>query len=260
MIAPRALNPHALGPLPGPLTYLPETDSTNTQARLGALAGAPWGSVWVAEAQTAGRGRDGRQWQTFPYDSLAFSILLPALPPTLPLVASLSVVRAVKAVTGRGLQIKWPNDLRRQGLKVGGILTEGFRQPQPGLVVGIGLNINPPATTPEGLEFHYTTLGTGLPQPLPREEVLAAIINQLWADSQVLVQQGFGAFYDDYVAACDSLGQTVTWRTATHQVSGLAAGLDASGALSLRQPDGTVVLCRAGDIIQPGPDGEGAPR
>src|SRR6516162_448879 len=121
-----------------------ETGSTNADLLARAGAGAADGLVLVAEAQTAARGRQGRQWTSPPRAALTFSVLLrprgvpPALLGWVPLLAGVAAAAAVHSVAGVETALKWPNDVLADGGKLGGILAE---QSGPAVVVGIGINV-----------------------------------------------------------------------------------------------------------------------
>src|ERR1700744_3582851 len=113
--------------LGAPLVLLAETSSTNDLATRAAREGAPHGATWVAERQTAGRGRRGHSWISPPGEGLLFSVLLripcaPARIPPIALVAGLAVRDAVAAASGAPVAIKWPNDVLVGSRKVAGIL------------------------------------------------------------------------------------------------------------------------------------------
>ena len=113
------------------------TDSTNERAKELAAAGAPHGTLVTADEQTAGRGRQGREWTAPPRSAVLMSVVLRELDELLPLAAAIAVADAVQA----GATIKWPNDVWIDGRKVAGILVEG--RPQEGwAVLGVGLNVS----------------------------------------------------------------------------------------------------------------------
>lgn len=152
------------------IRYFPQVDSTNTRARALARAGAPEGTVVIAETQTAGRGRRNNRWESQPGLGIWMTILLRPRIPLVPLqeaagftmLAAMSVVRAVEHVCGLSPRIKWPNDVLIGERKVCGILAEAggssnARYMNPGtgevargpgmgnaryILVGIGLNVN----------------------------------------------------------------------------------------------------------------------
>ncbi len=133
----------------GNIQHFEEIDSTNKFAKKIANEGCAHGTVVVADRQTMGRGRIGREWQSDTSDGLWFTIVLrPDLEPeniqVITLAASVAVVEAIKETEGIVCGIKWPNDIILDGKKLGGILTE--LSAEPGhvnyIVVGIGINAN----------------------------------------------------------------------------------------------------------------------
>src|SRR5271165_3331461 len=127
------------------LTVAASTGSTNEDLLAAARAGAPAGSVLVAEEQTRGRGRLDRMWQSQPGAALTFSVLLRpvAVPPAgrgwLPLLAGVAVAAGLGAQAGLEVSLKWPNDVLAGQAKLAGILAE---QTGNAIVVGIGLNVS----------------------------------------------------------------------------------------------------------------------
>lgn len=235
--------------LPGPLHVFDEVTSTNNLAAEAGKNGAAPFSCFLAETQTAGRGRDGRAWRTFPYTSLAFSIVVYEADECLPLVASLSVAEALHELTGLPLDIKWPNDLQLKGEKLGGILTERYHGPHGSFfVVGIGVNINKPLDVPSG-DFTFSSLEKQLGEIVSREKALEHILWHLKHDVTATRVRGFSPLAGRYRTLCNSIGRQVTWRGPSETVTGLAVSLDGQGALVLDTGAG-IRVCRAGEIIQ----------
>ena len=244
------------GRLGHPRVHLRRTGSTNDRARELAIAGAPHGTLVTAAEQTAGRGRQGRQWAAPAGSSVLASLLLRSPPPLLPLLAAV----AVCDVVGARAAIKWPNDVvvehdegggeGRGGLaKLAGILIEG--RPQQGwAVLGIGINVAvrleqlPPrlrAETPPD-----AGPGTGLPAAtlgLDRAEVeptLARLLEQLARRLREPAQQTLEAW-----RARDALrGRDVSWTGG----SGRAAGIDGDGRLLVALARGGQVALAAGEV------------
>lgn len=221
------------------------TDSTNERAKQLALAGAPHGTLVTAEEQTAGRGRQGRQWVAPPGKALLMSVVLRELGAAqahLPLAAALAACEASElSVPHIHCTIKWPNDVWLDGRKLAGILVEG--RPQEGwAVLGIGLNV---ATTadefPAELRENATSLAVAAQEEGPPaiERVLANLLATL--DTRL------GDNPDTIVASWrerDALsGRTVRWNGG----EGTAAGIDESGALIVATPSGRVTL-DAGEV------------
>ena len=126
------------------LDVLAQTGSTNDDLLAAARAGVAEGAVLVAEHQTRGRGRQGRQWVSRTGSALTFSVLLrpAAVPPAdrgwLPLLTGVAVARALRQVAGVDAALKWPNDVLADGAKLAGILAE---QAGEAIVIGVGLNV-----------------------------------------------------------------------------------------------------------------------
>lgn len=131
------------------IVYIKEVDSTNLYARKIALEGAEDGTVVIADAQTAGRGRLGRSWSSMSGKGIWMSVVLkPQISPEdvqiITLGASVAAVKAIHEVTGIRAGIKWPNDIICEGKKVCGILTEMNSEVEMVnfLILGIGINVN----------------------------------------------------------------------------------------------------------------------
>jgi len=157
-----------------------ETGSTNADVLGEARRGAPEGLVLAAEAQTAGRGRLGRTWQSLPGAALTFSVLLrPTSVPQagrgwVPLLAGVAVAGALRRAVGVDARLKWPNDVLVADAKLAGILAE---QAGDAIAVGIGINVRGrpqdlPVATATSLELH----GAG---ETDRTELLAAVLAEL---------------------------------------------------------------------------------
>ena len=134
-----------------PLTILDETTSTNDEAKVAAKGGAPHGATWIAELQTAGRGRQGRAWVSPRGENIMLSALVrivcpPLRVPLMSLVAGLAARDAVaRAVADAArVRLKWPNDVLIDGRKVCGILVEAqFASNQvESIVIGVGMNVH----------------------------------------------------------------------------------------------------------------------
>jgi BirA family biotin operon repressor/biotin-[acetyl-CoA-carboxylase] ligase len=132
-----------------PASFVTETGSTNDDAKRALASGAPHGALFVADRQSAGRGRQGRSWQGEPGASLLFSIALrcpvaPHAAGAIPVAAGLALAEAIDDVAGRPVaRVKWPNDVRLGGKKVAGILADATVRAGviEGVVVGVGVNV-----------------------------------------------------------------------------------------------------------------------
>jgi BirA family transcriptional regulator, biotin operon repressor / biotin---[acetyl-CoA-carboxylase] ligase len=160
--------------------------STNIEAMESASEGAPEGSVFVAEEQTAGRGRGAHQWESAPSAGIYCSVVLrPASPPSDALVLSLAAGLAVRSAVaqvdpGVSPDLKWPNDLLIEGKKFCGILTEMNAEPTRVryIVVGIGINVNQ-TKFPVELQRIATSLRLVSGTEWSRVELCAALLKSL---------------------------------------------------------------------------------
>jgi BirA family transcriptional regulator, biotin operon repressor / biotin---[acetyl-CoA-carboxylase] ligase len=172
--------------------YLETTTSTNDIARSMAVDGAPQGTVVVADAQSAGRGRAGKSpWRTLPRTCLAVSVLLrppPAISPAtlarVGMAAGVAVVAAVQAVARVSVALKWPNDVVAGSGKLGGILVESALRGDAVTfaICGIGLNVNLPGAAlgsfPDAALAPTSLLDlTGT--PVSREALLLYLLREL---------------------------------------------------------------------------------
>lgn len=231
-----------------------EIDSTNTRAVALARAGAPEGTLVLAEAQTAGRGRLGRRWHAPPGGALLMSLLLrPPLPPTraqwATMICALAAAEAVAEVAGLEAGLKWPNDLVFAGRKLGGMLTElGARDADTldYVVVGLGLNVNlDPAGLPETIT-PATSLAAELGRPISRLELLLAWLAR--AEGHYGRLLAGESPRDAWRRRLTTLGQAVQVGTAEEVVAGVAEDVDEDGALLVRTAGGELRRMLAGDV------------
>lgn len=233
-----------------PLIVKAETGSTNDDARALAGADAPHGTVVLADAQTAGRGRMGRAWSSPAGENLYFSIIwrdgLDGIdPPQLALVAGLAVSEAVDPFLPTPSTVKWPNDVRHGGRKLAGILAEAtYRGAHASAVVlGIGVNVRGRAV-PEPLAHIATTISLVRGADVDRAAVLAALLVHLDTTLRAFCSFGFGSVRERLIERCDSIGA----RVAIGDITGVAIDIDGTGALVVRDDHGVAHDVRAGEI------------
>jgi BirA family biotin operon repressor/biotin-[acetyl-CoA-carboxylase] ligase len=229
------------------LARLDTVDSTNAEARRRAEAGEK-GPLWITAAhQSAGRGRRGRAWETGEGNLAATLLLTPGVPPAeaaqLSFAAALAVAETVLHFAPRAeVQVKWPNDVLAEGRKVSGILLEGAGQ---ALAIGIGLNL---AHHPEGTEFPATSLAAlGVPAPEPQAALV--VLAARFAHWQGTWESGgFAPLRMAWMARAGALGRPIRARLPHEERQGAFEGIDASGALLLREPGGLVAIT-AGEVF-----------
>jgi BirA family biotin operon repressor/biotin-[acetyl-CoA-carboxylase] ligase len=233
-----------------PVEVVPETGSTNADllARAPALREPV---LLIAENQTAGRGRAGRSWLSSAGDSLTFSLAwkfdagLAALT-GLPLAVGVALAETLAGL-GVPVQLKWPNDLLKDGDKLAGILIE-TAPAAPGVwaVIGIGLNL----VMPEALEREIGRTVAAVPwlARMDRNALMAALLDTLAGALREFERAGFAAFSARWNLLHAYRGDTVVILdrgAVLHE--GVAAGVDDVGRLLLDGADGRVAIV-AGDV------------
>ncbi|HEX6803635.1 MAG TPA: biotin--[acetyl-CoA-carboxylase] ligase [Terriglobales bacterium] len=248
LLLPELLEPLVRGTMFGEhIHHYYRTGSTNTLALEAAAAGAPEGSVFVAEQQTAGRGRGSNQWHSPKSTGIYCSLVLrPALPPAdvliLTLATGLAVHAAVQEIDSRVLpDLKWPNDLLLGGKKVCGILTEMSSEATTVryIVAGIGLNVNHSEFPPD-LEQIATSLRIATGREWSRIEICAALLKSFDREYKNLLTNPdshadiLGRFED----RSGSVRGRDVWIEEHPELAGITEGLDSRGFLRLRTRHG----------------------
>ena len=250
--------------LAGPVHYFETLDSTNNCAKELAARGAPEGTVVIAETQTGGRGRLGREWDSPPGVGLYVSVVLrPLLPPLelprITLTTAVAVVRTVRRVTELTPGIKWPNDLLVHRRKLGGILTEMETESDRirHVVVGLGLNVNNRNFPPE-LAATATSLAQVAAGPFSRVDLLKAWLEEFEDLYERFLNQEFPEILAEWKRYTVTLGRGVTVKQGAREISGQAVDVAADGALLIRIPSGELVQVNSGEIAPEPAPGPGA--
>ena len=247
----------------GRVMHFPSVGSTSLLALDAALSGAR-GGVYVADEQTAGRGRGDHKWHSAQLDGLYVSALVtPPIPMDmalwLPLATALAAQAAIKEVSGLGIDIRWPNDLMIDDRKCGGILVEstaatadpGARPTLRYAVIGVGININQ-----ERFPADLNTVATSLRiagGAVTREVLLVALLRALDAEISNLIKQ--------YRGTLNGQGLLERFSTASSWVrgkrvrieedggyTGVTDGLDARGFLRVTGEDGVLRTVLSGGV------------
>lgn len=234
---------------------LDSVGSTNTVLMEAALQGAANGTAVCAEHQHAGKGRRGRPWHAVLGGSLTFSVLwrfengLQSLA-GLSLAVGLAIARAINRHSRHMARLKWPNDVLVDYRKLAGILVEvqGDLDGAAFAVVGVGLNVR---LSPEQrdvvdqavVDLHEMGVSVG------RNQLLAECLQELHAISTTFREQGFAALRVDWMALDAYADKAVVLKLPDAKgASGVAAGVDASGALLLRDPQCAIRAYSGGEI------------
>ncbi len=240
----------------GQLHHLPSTPSTNTLALEAAPSGTTCG-VWIADEQTAGRGRGGHAWHSAAGEGLYVSILIrPHLSLArglwLSLATGLAARQAIAQVTSSTADIRWPNDLLLGGKKCGGILVEtaiAADAEPPALryaVIGIGINVDHALFPPELSEL-ATSLRLETMHRCRREPLLGALLRCLH-DELTFLEAGGATLLDRFAAASTWVrGKEVRVGDAGGY-TGVTVGLAAEGFLLVRGNDGKVHTVLSGGV------------
>jgi BirA family biotin operon repressor/biotin-[acetyl-CoA-carboxylase] ligase len=233
------------------------TDSTNRVAMELGYAGEPEGTVVMAEAQTAGRGRSGRTWHSERGTGLYLTVLLrprlsPAQAPLLTMLAGVSAQTAIAAQTGLVPELKWPNDLILNGKKLGGILTEMHAEPNQVrfVIVGIGINVNQ-EKFPVELSSTATSLRRESGRTSYRLELLVRLLAQFENDYNRFLHEGPGFVVHRFESVSSfARGRRVRVDTGTDAYVGTTSGLSPEGLLLVTRDNGALVTVIAGDVTE----------
>ncbi len=241
----------------GEIYFFPRLDSTNQEAQQQARRGAGEGTAILADAQSRGKGRLGRPWESPPGINLYVSLVLrpeisPARAPQLTLMAGVAVCRALFKVSGLDARLKWPNDVLVRGRKVAGILAE--MEAESGRVVfvvlGVGINVNwREEDMPSFLRATATSLRSEVGKEISRASVAGEIFDELEDWYAEFLKEGFSPrLREEWNRLSWINGKRVTVTLPDGAVSGEALGLDRNGALLLVDEQGKTHHLVAGDV------------
>ena len=244
-----------------PLRFFDSTDSTNQRALEWLLEGAPEGAVVVADHQTSGRGRRGRQWLSAPGEGLLFSLILrPPSSSALELLTTalgVALAEVVETLFALDARIKWPNDVTVASKKIAGILVES-RTDGSGAGVcaaGVGVNVRTDVSRlPTEVALRATSIVTAVgprvaATPVARHVLLGAFLARFQEIYDELDDEsGRTDIVSRAALRSEVLGRSVVVRLADGgRVEGKAVGLGTAGELHLETENGNVIL-RAGEI------------
>lgn len=236
--------------------FFDDLGSTNLKAFELGRTGAPEGTVVIADAQSAGKGRIGRRWESPPGMNLYTSIILrPPVPPqaaqNLTFLAAVAVAGAIEGYCGPP-EVKWPNDILIEGKKVAGILMEMDSELDRihFVVAGIGININmEEASMPEGIRDIATSVRTRSGKAVDRARLAGALYSGMEKWYKVYLKDGFAPIRDAWKRYFRAEGKSIKVVSFSSATAGICAGIDDDGALLLRTPAGKVERVISGDVL-----------
>jgi len=227
---------------------LQEVDSTNSEAKRRLRAGLETPLLLAAEHQTAGRGRQGKQFYSPEGTGIYMTLTVHPDAPLTDAVsvttrASVAVCRAIRYVTGLQPEIKWVNDLYLGGKKICGILVEADSDFAAGitkhLVIGVGVNVTT-AAFPEDLPE-----AASLSVNADRDQLIAAIARELLKETADLRDH---SYLEDYRRWSMVLGKPIVWTLNGEQREATAVSIDEAGGLVIEDADGMRRTLQSGEI------------
>jgi BirA family biotin operon repressor/biotin-[acetyl-CoA-carboxylase] ligase len=238
------------------ITSVRQTESTNLLAFRLAENSAREGTVVIAEAQTDGKGRLGRRWESPPGVNLYCSVILrppmsPVMAPQLTFLSAVAVARAIEEVVRLHPTIKWPNDILLHGQKVAGLLNEMSAETDTihCVVLGIGVNINMLREQfPSDLRQPATSLLLEKGVSVNRVDFARALLTSLDVLYDDYLCHGFTAIREEWLSRSTVQGRRVRVSFGNWGTDGVVTGVDNDGALLLARKDGTPERVLAGDV------------
>jgi BirA family biotin operon repressor/biotin-[acetyl-CoA-carboxylase] ligase len=214
------------------------------------------GTVILAEAQTAGRGRLGRTWHSEREAGLYFSMVLfpkapPSLAPLFTLATAVAMHDAVERYTGLDIDIKWPNDLLAGGKKICGILSEIQAEVDlvKTMIIGIGLNANH-ERFPDDIRERATSLRLVSGRIQSRVEILLEFFEEFENIYMDFERKGPGGIIDRWTRLSSfAKGRKIEIHDGVRRITGITRGLNPLGALRVEQQGGRVEEIYSGDVV-----------
>ena len=239
--------------------YFPELKSTNIMAKEKSLhreEGIDEGTLIIAERQSAGKGRLGREWFS-PTGGIWLSIILyPQLSPSyisrITLMTAVAAVKAIKICTQIESQIKWPNDILINEKKVCGILTEMSAELDiiNWVVVGIGINVNiDHREFPEDIQENTISLKEILGKEVLRVKLAQTFLQEFEKYYEKLKRKEFPSILREWKLYSHTLRRKITVDIGERIITGEAVDINEEGALILKKEDGELVEIISGTII-----------
>jgi BirA family biotin operon repressor/biotin-[acetyl-CoA-carboxylase] ligase len=238
------------------LHYFQSIDSTNSKAYQLAMEGAKEGEVVVAESQSQGKGRLGRQWFSPPFLNLYLSVILrPKIPPhqasMMTLMAAVATAEAIQHSAGLDPKIKWPNDLLLRERKVAGLLNEIHSEADRihFIILGIGVNINMETKMfPREIRQKATSLKIEKGEMISRKDFIQILLQRLERWYSTLLEEGPSAILEAWRKWAEIKGRWIKVISFGEALLGRAIDIDSDGALIIETKEGGEKRILAGDV------------
>ena len=229
--------------------YFQEIGSTMDAARELTKRGAGEGTIVIAEAQTHGRGRLSREWLS-PKGGIYFTLILrpkisPAYASRINLMASVAVATTIGKLFGLKAELKWPNDVLIEGRKVCGILAEMDAETDVINFVNLGIGINANTSVPRFAKM-ATSLKDALGKEISRKEFLSALLVEIKRRQALLMEEDL---LEEWKKLSVTLNKDVKVIAPGEVIVGRAIDVDTTGALIIREMNGSLRNAVAGDCI-----------
>ncbi|MDX1386892.1 MAG: biotin--[acetyl-CoA-carboxylase] ligase [bacterium] len=229
--------------------FFAEIGSTNDQALDLGRSGGEGPALIVAGSQSAGRGRQGRHWESPPGQGLYFSLLLkPELSPKeatmLTLAGGLAIQESLHSLGAEKALLKWPNDIFIQGKKVGGVLSEMDSRSESVdfVVLGVGINVTQSqGDFPEEIKDIAGSLASTTGKTWDPSDLLPPLVTAILEEANKLEQEGSVQLLNRWEEESDFIGKKVKAQMASGSATGTVAGLSPEGYLRLKLDEGKEV-------------------
>lgn len=239
------------------IEYFKEIDSTNTKAKDLAQAGAPEGTVVIAEKQTHGRGRRGRIWQSPEGDGIYATLILrpamsPGEAPRITLMTAVAVAEALLSLVQINIRIKWPNDILVKGKKLAGILTEITTEMDAVnfIVVGLGLNVNTRSESfSEELRETASSVYIETGEQLSRASFVRAYLEHFEKYYNMFTQNEFPTIMGRWKQLSGFIGQKIMVDVVGRNHMGEVVDIGDDGVLILKDDQDRITRIFSGDVI-----------
>ncbi len=233
------------------ITCLKVTDSTNTLAKNTPCEN---GDIFIAETQTAGKGRMGREWTSEKKSGIYLSVaLMPDIDSLcinqLTLVMGVAVCKTLKELYKLPFEIKWPNDIVINGKKVCGILTEGVIEKNKVLkaIVGIGINVNNKEFTDE-LKQKATSLYILTNKKSEREKIINRFAEIFEQHYLMFINVGIKSIIEEFKKLSATINKDVEIIKNNQIIKAYAFDISENGELMVKKEDGTTLTVNSGEV------------